>query len=395
MLVIKDASSNEEFEFLLNDLIEEGNTTFILTSENYPGFTLKFKIEYPRSSIPGGYSVSPYIFANKHYAQGDVIDLRINDIDVPKGRVGYFCKLDAIFEPSILNMSDHLYAYIYLSLVTIFSSNKRYQQKDVFIEQDHFAITDFFDENSILLMLCDQHTKKIESFEPNRIMASLFLKGFNWYEKVRNFNFNDSIFLQENFNAIKSDRTSEGYFVLRISLSSSSLVTDPFVKHLFFKLINSKIEPTTRFIMLYQIIEICIHKILKAEIREKVCINIDTIDNIKLRDLLTEVQKESKRIGLLLNKYARPSTNIETEIKNYIIDFFSYIEVEGYLDPEETVKLTLATVFYDLRNKLVHAYRIIHKPTIDHNTVILKLQEINKLIEILIAEIVENFELTE
>jgi hypothetical protein len=65
-----------------------------------------------------------------------------------------------------------------------------------------------------------------------------------------------------------------------------------------------------------------------------------------------------------------------------------------YADSIKNAAYTLADVFYDYRNKLVHNYRLVHTPGIDNQATQNKMKLVNDLTEIFISEIISNFKTT-
>ena len=130
------------------------------------------------------------------------------------------------------------------------------------------------------------------------------------------------------------------------------------------------------------------------KVQTKVCANLNSLTSFQLKEFLGDIQKEKSRIVALFNDFARPSVPLENQLKDAIKDFFIHVIDPDYSDPVKNAQYTLADVFYDYRNKLVHNYRLIHTPGIDNQLTQSKMELINDLTEIFISQIISNFKTT-
>lgn len=396
MLIIKDSlPSTDIHQFKLSSVSIEDYITFELTSETYAGVKIDFTFEYPKEKIPSGYSVTVHLFKNKHFSQKDIIDFRVKEIPGNKGKTGYFFRLDALFEKDILQLNSHIYPYAYYGIEHLFSSELSLQTKTFELNSSTPTISDFFDEDTIILVICNEYTNIINDFTISNYLAPLFLNGFVKFENTKGIDvFNENDLIKSSFEGIKNNPRPDGAFVLKLTSPMELLTKETFIPYLYEYLLQYKNDSITRFITLYQIIEISISKIFHLKVQSKVCNDLNSLTSFKLKEFLNDIQKEKTRIVSLFNEFARPTNHLETQLREAIKDFFIHVNDPDYIDPVKNADLKLADVFYDYRNKLVHNYRLIHTPGIDSQLTQQKMEFVNDLTEIFISQIISNFKIT-
>lgn len=393
MLELREALPSEELhQFKLTSIGLGDRISFKLTCETYQDLNLEFILDLQRESLPLGYSVDVQLFKNIHYSQKDIIDLRLNELLANTGKVGYFFRLDALFEKDILQLNRHIYPYAYFAIEYIFSENVKLQTKEVEITTDNYKITDFFDEDTIILVICTQFSNVIPNFSIYDYLAPLYLNGFVKFDKTNLINkTNSESIISDNYNNLRTILRSDGCFVLRIGVPNSILIKESFIQYLLSNLLQQKNGPISRFIMLYQVIEISISKILHLKVQTEICGNLSSLTSNQLKEFLSEIQKEKKRITYTVNEFSKLTPILDSTLKDTIIDFFTHVKDNDYNDPIKNDTLTLVDVFYDYRNKLVHNYRLIDSPDIDKSITETKMEKVNDLTEILISQIISTF----
>jgi len=391
MLNLAETLTENKHVFQLAEIVDNDKATFYLRSETYSDVQIEFSLTQ-HYTVPDGYSAEVFLFKNTFFAQKDIIELKISELEENNGRIGYFFRLDALFELGILPLNKHVYPFAYLGLKQMFSVNSTLQTKTPELNSTEFSINDFFDEDTIVLVACTQWIDKIPDFSINNYLAQLYLNGFIAFNSANSIDvFNKSSLIRENYNEIKKNVRRDGVFTFKISILDKLISGENFISHLYQRLLQKKGDSIARFITLYQIIEILISKILHLKVNSKICSNLSTLTSLQLKDFLRDIQTEKFRISALLNEYAKPSPAIETALREKIIDFFTHLKDPNYSDPEAIGELKLTDVFYDFRNKLVHNYRLFHEPEIDQSVTNEKMLEINDLSEVLVSEILSKF----
>lgn len=391
MLVLQDETTQELHNFsLIATTTVEKKLQYSLTCPTYSGLQLDFVLQHETLVMYPGFSVNVHLFKNPFYTQSDIVELRMSEESLDaNGRVGYFFRLDSLFEPDILEMDKHNFAFAHYAADYIFSNVKTLQTKNVEITSSP-KIVDFFDEDTIVLVLCDQFTGKIPDFSIDNYLSHLFSYGFTLFTKENPINkANSSNILSDRY--LNSETLTRKRKHFKISKANIHLIDEHFVIHLFKKLIQKENEIVTRFVMFYQIIEILIDKVIKVEVLSKVVPRITAMSGHKLKEVLSEQSSEKKRISLLLTTYARPPQDLDDYLKKILLDFYIHINDDDFGDPARHSEFNLTDVFYGYRNKLVHNYRLIHNPAIDIAVTEGYMNEINDVTEVLIAHLVTKF----
>lgn len=393
MLIVKDtALSDTSHNFIATQVAIEDKITFILKSDTYSGVEFNFTLASAKNKIYKGFSVSVHLFKNQYFSQRDIVDLRLSEISNRSGKVGYFFRLDSLLEDDILELNEHTFTYAYYALDKLFSNEISIQTKDYVYDGGIPSITDFFDGDTIILVICNEYSSDVENFKINNYLPSLFTKGFIKFDKEKSIEvFNNSNLITENFNNLKGLDRPDGAFILRSTSIAKELKNETYINHLFTNLLYNDIDVTSKFIILYQIIEICISKVFFVEIQQKICYEFSDLSSLKLKKILGDIQKEEPRIKKLLNKYARPDKRIETEIISNIEKFNSCVgDVK-----EESLEdnNTLTSLFYGYRNRIVHNYRQIHNINVETEKANELMKTINENSEVLIASLVCDFKI--
>jgi len=391
MLVLVEKNSGIEHEFLLTSLRIGANVSFELTSVTLPGLDLNFTLQIPHTPLPIGYTVTVHLFKNPFHLQAEIVDLRIRGLADNSGKVGYFFRLDALFDPHILQQNRNTYPYAYYAIEYLFSKGIAFQTKTPLVDSVQYSITDFFDEDTIILVLCEQYCEKIPEFNIQNYLANIFLFGFTSFSAQKPIErINLHHFIDSKYSGIKTIVRPDGVYVMRIEAANEVLKGDSYITHVFASLIQKEMDYVTRFLMLYQIIEIFISKVLPYEIRTKVCGNLSIVTPSKLKEELNDLTNASNIITSIFHHYARPTEALKIELRQKILDFFIHIQHPEYIDHAKHPGMTATQLFYALRNKLVHEYREWHKATVDQAVTFALMKEINDHSEVMIADMLTN-----
>jgi len=392
MLVLKDATDKTEHQFSLTNVSGAQQKEFTLTSATYPELEIQFTLDPPVQHLPGGHTVSVYLFKSPFHTQGQIIDLRCADRARDAGRIGYMFSLEALFTAGALQLDSHRYCYAYFGIQHIFESIETIQTKDVDIKGDPYSIMDFFDSDTIMLVLCNEFCNEINNFNFQNYLPNLFLCGFTLFSNTSSIETqNDHIYLKNIFDSYTTPAVANGVYPLRLAKAKTSISSEAYVIHLFTNLIQKKFDQVTRFLMLYQVIEIFMPKMIHLEVQQRVCNNLYNLTTDKVKELVIGLTKQAELITALFSRHAIPTSDLSNALRQEILDFFVHVNHPEYQDPTKNAGLSLTDLFYAFRNKIVHEYRILHEHGVDHNITISKIETINKLSEALAAETITVF----
>jgi hypothetical protein len=174
---------------------------------------------------------------------------------------------------------------------------------------------------------------------------------------------------------------SEGYSPkIKLGKICAALEQEQFIREIFDGLIYES-HPLVRFVVLYQVIELCLDRILLKELNQ-------LIQGIKSKDIyvrdirskLEAFESEKKRINKLFNDY-QPNRNdsIRAELLNHCKAF---LETIGHSPVREA---EFADTFYLVRNTIFHNFRSINRG-------IGFLDQINDLFSHLVADLVMRYD---
>jgi len=395
MLLLQDANDKTEHEFVLNSVSPSGQQqVFKLICPTYLGLEIQFTLEPPSHVLPQGYTVSVHLFKNPFHIQSQITDLRTSDRVMGNGKIGYMFNLEALFTPGALQLDSHRYCYAYFGVQYLFQNASTLQTKDALIKADPYAISDFFDDNTIILVLCNEFCSEVNAFNLNNYLPNLFLNGFKLFSKSNLIEIeNDHDYLKTNYKSYTTPNVSNvnGVYPLRLEKAKISISSEAYVVHLFTNLIQKKFDQVTRFLMFYQVIEIFMPKMIHLEVSQRLCNNLNSLNTDKIKDLVTGLTKHSELITALLARHAIPSNELTTLLRQQILDFFIHVNHPDYADHSKHANLSLSDLFYSFRNKIVHEYRILHEAGVDPLITESKVNSINQLTEALIAETITVF----
>jgi hypothetical protein len=141
---------------------------------------------------------------------------------------------------------------------------------------------------------------------------------------------------------------------LKIDSVSSDLEGEDFALTVLCEDLPFESNPVLRFFLVYQIFELLMERIMRAENKRLIDdLILNSRDALKVKSLLIKINegvKEEKRINLLNSKYT-PSKVPSGEVSSSIDEFF--IEAGIDLDKETSI----SSKIYYLRNTLFHGYR--------------------------------------
>jgi hypothetical protein len=380
------------FDFRLSKVEYQGEWVFVLNSLSIPTYEMKFRLPHEIDSFHDGYSTSVYLIKNKYFAQKDVIEIRVDEISENKGRIGYIVQLNSIFDEKLISVNKHLFSFYYYALGNIFYNLDFKQNKKPDFSKTLFDISDFFDDDILLLITCDQDTNKIPDFKIESYLPSLYKYGFYMANESSIYSFhNTSSEIQGNYLSLSYNISRVGYFSLKIDKVADVIANEDYLYGLFNKQLLKKSDQETRFLILYQVIEILISKILTIELTKKICGAIVPIEAFKLKSAIEEEVRENTRISYLFNRYTILSHTIKEDLKREIYLLLQYLQFDDFKTAYISSLINFNDVFYIYRNKLVHNHRSFKNSTLNEHDIQLRMEKINSLAELIVIEIVNTF----
>jgi hypothetical protein len=391
MLVVQDFDNpTDVHSFILSDEHEvTGKIQFTLESDTYPGAKIDLTLESAIFPIPPNYSVSIHLFKNAFLSQNDIVDLRVNGLVQNSGKIGLAFRLDALFEPNILQFTEHNFGFAVYALRKLFGQGVDIQNKtNVFFNGNPLKITEFFDENTILVVLCNEFCNNIPDFSLDKYLTHLYLNGFIIFDKSNPVKaLNNSVYIQDKVRAFKGIKNNAGNPVLKVPAANAFFENEFYARHLFKNLIQKDNEAVTRFILLYQVIEIAINKVLIYNVNKDVITKLSSLTGKVLIDLLDNVKKEKTRVSNLLHLFARPDGGLEIDMATGLCAFYTHINDPDLGTVAQQSGKSMADLFYAYRNKIVHNYRSFHQPVNNQQITDQSMQQLNEMTEVLIAYI--------
>lgn len=392
MLQIKDDYNNGDlFDFRLNKVEYNQGWVYTLTSEKI-SYPLIFKLPYLYDSVHPGNSVSVYLLKNNFFAQSHVIEIKVDECTRDNGRIGYITQLNSIFDSSILSVNKHLISYFYYAIGNIFFNDDFKQTKIPDISKGTFDISDFFDDDVLLLMVYDQAVNEIPNFNIQTYIPSLYKYGFYFITKNRRCVFeNNTNIINSNYQYVTTTPNKAGYFSLRLLNIKPEIITETFLYEIFQNQLLKKNDQETRFLILFQVIEVLIAKILTVELKQKICTPNIPLEAVDLRKAISDELSTTGRINKLFINYTNIDHSLKEIIKQEIYEFLSILGFSLYTTQFDSLSVTLPTIFYDYRNKLVHNHRAFMSNILSDIFIEGKMNNINSLAELIIIDIITTY----
>jgi hypothetical protein len=263
-----------------------------------------------------------------------------------------------------------------------------------FADNEHFLRTAFGAYKKLLAVITidevrasdDQYLDKLLFLDPDTVIFCLFRTFID--EKIPNFSFRSyypSLYrfgytLQKTSTASSFEEPASGK--IRLNQICKSLANETFIDEIFNRLVYET-HPLARFVVLYQVIELCLDRILLKELTTLT----DAIrrKDIYVRDIrlkLESFESEKKRINKLFNQYQpTKDESLRSQLLQVCKEFLNAIG-HGVDDSME-----FADTFYLVRNTILHNFRNITRG-------VQYLDQINDLFSHLVSDLVVTYEET-
>lgn len=387
----KEDNSTEIISFSFSNIETSEKNFFVFKNDD--GSEEEIRVEFPFSfeNIPPNYTVSVYSFKNQYYSQNDLIEIRTSEMKSNSGRIGYSFMLLSLLDKENNIFNEHTLPFAYYAYLKMLSGECILKQKIPLTKKDIYSLKDFYEENLVLFVLCDQLTNEIAEFSFDDYMYYLFTHGFVYVNiKDKQIDFNSLTLIKDNFTAIKSNYHNNKYS-WRIKPAQRFLRDEIYPTMLIKELITEKHYFLSKFHILYQVIEMLIAEVLKNEIMLTVGNGQRNLSGYKLKEVLSKLATDGYRITKLFNAYSKIPSGFDKLMIEKLKEFFSEIQVNLPLDSDNLISNKLSSLVYRHRNNLVHNYRIVHKDPKKLENYLKLLDEINFFLEYLVFEILCSF----
>lgn len=304
--------------------------------------------------------------SNKHYKESDIFQIYEKNVN---NRIGWVFPIQALLsnEHSFAN-NEHFLKYAYIAFKNLITKevNGNFGKIQVAGKELEMNLDDIYNSSLIILCLCVEQTNKVQNFNIDNYLPSLYLNQYYFFNDKTN---------------VKSTHTTLGPFVddidmvpiskKKISSVKVNLLDENFIKFLFKNYLNVDQHPLVEFHLLYQVVELLIEKLLAEELKA-ISLTAHEKDPFELKDEIMGALTEINRIKKLFNE----GVIFYSEKKLYCEIFNEFLVS---FDKEE---LDLPSAIYKIRNIVVHRYREV----IDKN-LINRVVKINRALEEIVVSL--------
>jgi hypothetical protein len=294
-------------------------------------------------------------------------------------------RLGWIFPIQALLSNEHQYAdnkhflkYAYVAFLKLLKNQEEYTTFNPLFSKitNNYKLTDFYGEDIIILVLCNSPLQKIDNFQVDNYITSLYSYGYYFCQPIENLKEIDT----------RSDSENPTGKNLILQKNSSCLQKEDYVYRLFKDLLKNEEHHLVRFYLLYQVIELIIQIVFERKILEEIKnFNNNPDKNIrKLKEKIDNISTEKKRVSILIND------DVKINNPNLLISCNELIKLFNDDDSNEkddiSKKEDLGGALYDVRCLIVHQFRKLPDKILEE-----KLREINKEFENIVIKIILDY----
>jgi hypothetical protein len=294
-------------------------------------------------------------------------------------------RLGWIFPIQALLSNEHQYAdnkhflkYAYVAFLKLLKNQEEYTTFNPLFSKitNNYKLTDFYGEDIIILILCNSPLQKIDNFQVDNYITSLYSYGYYFCQPIENLKEIDT----------RSDSENPTGKNLILQKNSSCLQKEDYVYRLFKDLLKNEEHHLVRFYLLYQVIELIIQIVFERKILEEIKnFNNNPDKNIrKLKEKIDNISTEKKRVSILIND------DVKINNPNLLISCNELIKLFNDDDSNEkddiSKKQDLGGALYDVRCLIVHQFRKLPDKILEE-----KLREINKEFENIVIKIILDY----
>lgn len=300
------------------------------------------------------------IFRNDFFSQSEIIQIRAKERPNGSGVIGYLFKISALLLPEETFVTEKAKIFALRAIMRLVMNEASIKaQVPTFNSSGEYYLEDFFDLNLIIGNFYKDFLNAISDLDFHKDYLIPFLThGFYLIPKANTkFHINHSDYISLNLASLPylSDEPIKIFKIIRIP---ETVRNEPYIEKYSSSLVCKSSDLTIRFHTLYQIVEIFIDNVLKDEITESICGNINSITGTKLKDKISEIANQGYRVKKLFSsKYATFDENLKDDII-LNLNYFLTEEITGF----ESISgsgFNMGTLIYKLRNNIVHNYKFI------------------------------------
>lgn len=258
--------------------------------------------------------------------------------------------------------NEHFLPYAYCACYRLLKDASSKSNKVEFEYPERlYRVSEFYDDDAIVCIFYKQYVPNNDDYSKVRYLPSLMKYGFTFLKSSFKSNF-----------LVSSAK-------IGIKPISKDLYTEQYIDLLFLELIHlNRNNNLYRFILLYQVFEILMSKIVDAKLTLLANeIQAGNKDIIKLRQSFNQLIKEDGRINKVFNNGCHLNLNDYSELLAKCNELLSNL---GY-DQETRVQEAI----YMIRNIMVHNFRIVN---ITYESL---MNQINDELEMLVIDMVIGF----
>ncbi len=232
-------------------------------------------------------------------------------------------------------------------------------------------LSDCYDTDDIVFIVCEQE------FDINFYLPSFYRYGYYFQTDIE-------IKSSGDLSVFDEPHSKNNICIKRISpfLEDIKYFTEPS----FFERIYKEKHYLVKFLLLYQVIELLISKILdvrfKSIMEQNKTATVDDIHKIKIE--LNEISNEMRRINLLMNQFVTIDSEYNLRRKNLLIECAAFMKsCNEFTGSDDCGK---NEIFYRTRNTIIHKYNKLK----NENNVVENIKKINIELEKFIIYMIQS-----
>ena len=304
----------------------------------------------------------------KDFSENSIYQVKVDEV-----RIGWIFPLQALLSDQhdfATNKFFLNYAYVAYNILLdrIHEQNQRESNSTL-------LLSDYYDINSVLLLIDKENILNIDGFDINNYWVSLFMYGYSCFGHGNCISESVNIDKHIHLKSISNDLNKSEYINLVFLKNLSTVNYHDEEDRLYYE--NERVYV---FHTLYQIIELMISIILDIRIVDIVNeIHDNPTDLFNIKEELNEVSKEGNRIAYLFSTYTNPDKEDCSVLRDLCIKFLSE-------NNEKIKKENVSFLLYQVRCLIFHKMY-----SVDESSLCI-LEDINKVFTDIVLDMIISFE---